>query len=95
VLRHALAGLLPDSVRLRPDKSTFDAVFQRSLTGPEARRIRSLLTDPTAELGHYADARDVANLLSGAGVSASGGGRRWALLVWRLATAELFLRYQS
>ena len=95
VLRHALAGLLPDAVRLRPDKSTFDAVFQRSLTGSEAPRIRWLLTDPTAELGHYADARGVANLLSAEGVSASGGGRRWALLVWRLATAELFLRHQS
>jgi asparagine synthase (glutamine-hydrolysing) len=95
VLRHALKGVLPDAIRLRPEKSTFDAVFQHSLTGAEAGRIRSLITDPAAELGHYADLRGVVQMLSTEGVSASGGVRRWALLVWRLATAELFLRHQS
>ncbi len=95
VLRAAVAGMLPDRVRLRPSKSTFDAVFQQSLIGPEAARIRRLLTAPDAEIRRYTDPAGVARLLDPAAAADLGGRRRWALLLWRLVTAELFLRHQA
>ena len=95
VLRASVAGLLPDRVRLRPAKSTFDAVFQQSLAGPEATRIRRLLTAPDAEIRRYADPAGVTPLLDPSAAASVGGRRRWALLLWRLVTAELFLRHQT
>ena len=44
LLRGAVEGLIPEEVRLRPRKSTFDAVFQRSIHGPE-RAVEPLLRD--------------------------------------------------
>ena len=35
VFRRAGEGLVPDAVRLRPDKSNFDAVFHAALQGPD------------------------------------------------------------
>jgi asparagine synthase (glutamine-hydrolysing) len=95
LLREAVAGLLPDAVRLRTAKSTFDAVFHRSLAGPEAERIRSLLTAPDAETRPYVDPDAAARLVAPEGWRAAGGVQQWGLAVWRLVTAELFLRHQA
>ena len=95
VLRAAVAGLLPDRVRLHPATSVSGAVLQQSLAGPEAARVRRLLTAPDAEIRRYADRGGVERLLEPGAAAGVGGGRRWALLVWRLVTAELFLRHQA
>ena len=51
VLRAAMAGALPDAVRLRPHKALFDSVLVDSLAGPDGALARRLLSDPAAALG--------------------------------------------
>jgi len=41
-----MQGLLPDSVRLRPQKAWFDSVIVDTLAGPDGKAIRGLLTGP-------------------------------------------------
>ena len=43
LVRETTTGVLPDSVRLRPDKSSFDAVFHAGLAGPDLPVLRTLL----------------------------------------------------
>jgi hypothetical protein len=95
LLREAVCGLLPDVVRLRAQKSTFDAVFHSSLAGPEADRIRQLLTAPGAELRPYVDDAALRALVGPEGWRPAGGVQRWGIAVWRMVTAELFLRHQA
>jgi asparagine synthase (glutamine-hydrolysing) len=95
LLREALRGVLPDEVRLRYRKSTFDTIFQRSLTGPEAMRVRRLITAEDAELRAFVDRHALLQSLSERGVREAGGARAWSTRVWRLATTELFLRLQA
>lgn len=91
VLREAVRGLVPDEVRLRPSKSTFDEVFQAALTGPELVVVRGLL-GADARVGAHVDLAAVR-----AELDAPPAGfldrRWWALRVWRLLTAECFLRH--
>src|SRR3954452_6942188 len=46
LLRRAMAGLLPDEVRLRRAKSNFDAIFHQALRGPDLPALRALLDAP-------------------------------------------------
>ena len=94
LLRGAAEGLIPEEVRLRPGKSTFDAVFQRSIHGPERPALERLLRRPDAEVGAYVDLEAVDRELLAPGWSAPGRGAR-TLLLWRLATAELWLSMQA
>jgi asparagine synthase (glutamine-hydrolysing) len=91
LLRRASGGVLPDAVRLRPGKSSFDAIFHDALAGPDLPAIRTLLGAPDAEIGAWVDLAQLRPLL----VAPPPGQRGdWALHVWRLVTAELWLRAQ-
>jgi hypothetical protein len=94
LLRAAMAGTLPDSVRLRPGKALFDAVLVESLAGMDDAAARALLLDPHAELRAYIDLEAMRRALYG---SAGPGERsfRWMWQVWRLLTAECWLRSQA
>lgn len=93
LLREAMTGLLPDEVRLRPAKSTFDAIFHDALTGPDLPIVRELLTAPNAELRAYADLDALEQRLLAPPVPTHPRARsRWAVQVWRLVTAEWWLR---
>jgi asparagine synthase (glutamine-hydrolysing) len=94
LLREAMAGLLPDAVRLRPTKSNFDAVFHEALAGPDLPAARALLGRPDAEVGAYVDRHKLAELLAGPPDDRHGR-MWWALHVWRLLTAECWLIAQS
>jgi asparagine synthase (glutamine-hydrolysing) len=95
LLRQSVAGLLPDAVRLRPQKSSFDALFHEVLAGPE-RPVASRLLDPaTAELRAYIDMEKVQRELLAADPPRDQPAlQSWALRVWRLLTAECWLRSQ-
>jgi asparagine synthase (glutamine-hydrolysing) len=96
LLRDAMAGLLPDEVRLRPSKSTFDAVFHESLAGPDLPLVRRLLAEGEAELGAYVDLRAVhERLLDQPPPTRPAALMHWALHVWRMTTAECWLRSLS
>lgn len=93
LLREATAGLVPDEVRLRPSKSTFDAVFHESLAGSDLPVVQRLLGDPGAELGAYVDTRVMRErLLDQPPPKHPTALMSWALYVWRLLTAECWLR---
>jgi asparagine synthase (glutamine-hydrolysing) len=95
MLRSAVAEIVPDDVRLRPSKSTFDAIFHESLAGSDLPLCRGLLCDPAARVGAYVDlARMRADLL--VPDPPRGPARAtWALQLWRLLTAECWLRFQE
>lgn len=95
VLRQALAGTMPDAVRLRPAKARFDSLVIDCLLRSEAAAVRSLLAGPGVQLGAYVDpARVARELLDGQG-EVERGSFAWMWLVWRLVTAEIWLRHEA
>jgi asparagine synthase (glutamine-hydrolysing) len=91
LLRAATQGLIPDRVRLRASKSSFDTPFHDALAGPDLPVIRRLLDDPNARLGAYVDLAEVRRALLDT-VPTGGARQQWALYLWRLVGAELWLR---
>jgi len=96
LLRRGLAGRLPDLLRLRPDKTRFTALMVRTLATDDMPAIRRLLDDPRAEVGAYADLHRVRrDLLDADPRRAAFGPVAWCYAVWRLVTAECWLRFQE
>jgi hypothetical protein len=93
LLRASMEGALPESVRLRPRKSTFDALFVQTLDTTDRPHVTRLLTAPDAEVRSYVRADVVGERLLAAPLERRGGAWAWAL--WRLATAECWLRGQA
>jgi asparagine synthase (glutamine-hydrolysing) len=96
MLREAIDGLVPDEVRLRRGKSNFDALFHQLLAGPELAAVRTLLDPSQARLRGYVDVSSLhRELFRGDPRSHPEGLMRWAIRVWRLATAEIWLRLRE
>jgi asparagine synthase (glutamine-hydrolysing) len=96
LLREATAGLLPDELRLRPTKSNFDAVFHAMLAGPDLPLVRALLGDPAARIGEFVELPALRQLmLEPDPPNGRTTRQRWAVELWRMATAELWLRQQE
>jgi asparagine synthase (glutamine-hydrolysing) len=95
LLRASMAGLLPDAVRLRPGKALFESLIVDCLRGPDQPIVRRLLTDPGAELGAYVDPRAIQQVLFDTDTELHNSPFRWMWQVWRLLTAELWLRAQE
>jgi asparagine synthase (glutamine-hydrolysing) len=95
VLRAAMAGLLPDSVRLRPAKALFESLIVSSFDGTDGAALRAVLTDPAAELGAYVDLARMRRALFEEDRARRQDPFRWMWLVWRLLNAELWLRSQG
>jgi asparagine synthase (glutamine-hydrolysing) len=94
VLRAATEGLLPDAVRLRPRKVLFDSLLVDCLAGADAEAVRALL-GPGAELGAYVELERVRAELLEAERLRRAQPFRWMWQVWRLCTAECWLREQA
>jgi len=92
VLRAAMSGLLPDPVRMRPQKALFDSLLIECLTGPDHALAVEVLCDPAAELGAYVDLPAMRSALLGEGAQRS---FRWMWQLWRLLSAECWLRHQA
>jgi asparagine synthase (glutamine-hydrolysing) len=95
VLRASMAGLLPDSVRLRQAKAWFDSLIVDCLEGPDGAAVRQLLTDPGAELRAYLEPDGVRCVLFADGSRERPDPFQWMHQVWRLVTAECWLRAQA
>jgi asparagine synthase (glutamine-hydrolysing) len=91
LVREALVGLLPDEVRLRPAKSSFDALFHESMAGPDLDVARRLLDPAEARVSAFVDLAAVHDELL-ADPPPPGHRMLWAQLVWRLVTVECALR---
>jgi asparagine synthetase B (glutamine-hydrolysing) len=92
LLRAALAGKLPEQIRLRSDKSEFSALLVGALTGPDSSIVSSLLTASDAAIREYVDPGRVRLLLE---TSRERRNFLWAQQVWRFATTESWLRAQE
>lgn len=96
LLRDAVAGLVPDELRLRTRKSSFDALFHDSLASDDLEPARRLLGARDARIGAYVDHERFRRALLDPAPPAPGPGRQqWALWVWRALTAECWLRTQE
>jgi asparagine synthase (glutamine-hydrolysing) len=95
LLRAGMAGLLPDAVRLRRRKALFDSLIVETLAGVDAPAVRRLLTNPRAELGGYVDLAAVRRSLLDDDKLRAERPFEWMQHVWRLITAECWLRAQS
>jgi asparagine synthase (glutamine-hydrolysing) len=95
VLRRSVAGLVPDAVRLRPSKARFESLVADCLAGSERAAVRELLSGREAAIREYVDQeRMERELLDGEGEFELGS-FQWMWLVWRLLTAEIWLRAES
>jgi len=92
VLREAMAGLLPDGVRLRPQKALFESLIVAAMRGRDGVAIEEILTAPDAEVGAYVDRERMKAALFGTEEVRKGDEFRWMWQVWRLLTAEVWLR---
>lgn len=94
ILRKATQGLIPDSIRLRPQKSYFTALFQDCLEGRDLALIRKLFTG-RPEVAAYVCLETVQRELLADPSAGRGRDRSWPWSVWRLVTAECWLRSQG
>jgi asparagine synthase (glutamine-hydrolysing) len=95
LLRASMEGLLPDVVRMRRTKARFDSLLIACMTGPDGVAIHRLLSNPAARLGAYVDMPSMRRTLLERGSRGEQGGFRWMYQLWRLATAECWLRAQE
>jgi asparagine synthase (glutamine-hydrolysing) len=95
LLRDAVAGVSPDEVRLRPDKSVFDAPILDGIQGPEREAVHAILGAPDAEILAYVSRKGLSGLLRDDAPERYERPSAWALAVWRLTTAEMWLRAEA
>ncbi len=94
ILRKATEGLIPDSIRLRPQKSYFTALFQDCLEGRDLELIRKLFSG-RPEVAAYVRPETVQRELLANPPASGRRDRSWPWSVWRLVTAECWLRSQG
>jgi asparagine synthase (glutamine-hydrolysing) len=87
LLRRATAGLLPDSVRLRREKSYFNTLFDQVLTTTDRAALLELL-DTRALIARHVRVDVLRGFLVGRAVRPPA----WAWMIWRAAVAECWLR---
>ena len=90
-----MAGLLPDSVRLRPAKARFETLIADCLGDADGAAVRAILTSPDLELGAYLDPATMRRALFDSDAPRRDSPFHWMWQVWRLLTAELWLRSQA
>jgi asparagine synthase (glutamine-hydrolysing) len=89
LLRESVAGLIPDSIRLRSRKSYFDEVFVRSIE-KDSQPIQTLLRAPDAMVGAHARLDVVRDFILDA--PSDQRNSAWAWVLWRLVAAEVWLQ---
>lgn len=95
LIREAMRGRTPDSVRLAVRKSNLAPFYRDVLAGEDLAAIRRLLTAPGAEIGGYVRRDAVAALVEHPKTLDDPGWDRWATQVWLLTSAECWLRFQA
>jgi asparagine synthase (glutamine-hydrolysing) len=93
--REAVAGIVPEAVRLQTQKADFASFCADAIAGPDARGIERLLIADEPEIGAYVDMNYVRTLWRHGHPGATRGSTSWAVTVWRLAAAECWLRRQT
>jgi asparagine synthase (glutamine-hydrolysing) len=94
LVREALRGALPADVLARRDKPDFSGLHHRALAGAASlERVRRLLDERHAAVGAYVDLRRLhREHLDRPPAVGEPGWRSWAVEVWNVVTAELWLQ---
>ena len=95
VLRRAMRGMVPEAVRMRRDKTYFDPLLVDCFLGEDRTAVTQLLGAADAEVFALADRSSVRVLLDDGPSHHSGGAASWMWDIWRLLTAECWLRSQA
>ena len=95
LLREAMRGLLPESVRLRPGKVYFGALLRDALLGPDHEAVDSVLTGAPLELGDLVDRDALIALWRGGPDRCPRGALAWATESWRAFALERWLRREA
>jgi asparagine synthase (glutamine-hydrolysing) len=95
LIRNALRGRVPEEVRLNRVKSNVGAFYYETLAGPDLAPIRRLLVNRSALLREYVDLAAVERILERLPGVGGDGWYEWVSAVWRLTTAETWLRQQE
>lgn len=93
LLRSAMQGLVPDSIRLRTEKSFFTPLFVEAVDRHDRLRIVELLGARDAASRAYTQPDVVRRLLLEAPPERRGG--QWAWALWRLVMLECWLRREE
>ncbi len=93
VARASVAGTLPDVVRMNRRKANISPFYLDLMTGPDSTVIRELLLDPRARVREFADPGWIDSNLRRSPSRAEPDWLMWTTVVWRLATAECWLRW--
>jgi asparagine synthase (glutamine-hydrolysing) len=88
LLREAVSGVLPEPVRRRARKSTFDAPFRAGLIEFDLPVAQRLLSQRHPALREYIDVAGAYTAL----LERSENRNEWGWRVWRLLMAECWLR---
>jgi asparagine synthase (glutamine-hydrolysing) len=96
VLRSAVRGLIPEQVRTRIGKSDFAPVLSTALADEDLAQASDLLLDPDARIREFVDIDLVRRqLFETLPREHPGGSARWAIDLWRIVSAECWLRAQE
>lgn len=91
--RRAMRGLVPDLVRLRPDKSFFTSFFDDRMVNVDWAHLQRLLDTDDAEIYAFVQrARVRDDLLAGPPPAGTATRALWGMTIWNLANAECWLR---
>jgi asparagine synthase (glutamine-hydrolysing) len=93
LLRSAVQGVVPDSIRLRAEKSYFTPLFVEAVDRHDRQRIMELLTSKDAASRAYTQPDVVRRLLLETPPERRGG--QWAWALWRLVMLECWLRREE
>ena len=95
LVRRAMRGIVPEEIRTRRGKTYFDPLLVDCVAAEDRRLVMRLLGAPDAEVLSVADGARVRALLDGGPSRHPEGAPSWTRDVWRLATAECWLRSQA
>ncbi|MEN3284674.1 MAG: hypothetical protein V7607_5814 [Solirubrobacteraceae bacterium] len=95
LLREAMRGLLPESVRLRRDKVYFGPLLRDALTGRDHAAVDRILTSSTLELGDLVNQDALSAMWRGGPERCARGPLAWAAESWRAFVLELWLRREA
>jgi asparagine synthase (glutamine-hydrolysing) len=93
--REALAGVLPDPIRLSRRKSNLAPLYHRGLIGPDLPLIRQLLGGDRLEIAPWVDRAVVRNLIESPPPVGGPNWYEWLGAIWGCTTAECWLRSLS
>lgn len=92
LLRRALIGRIPDSIRLRRGKSHFTPLLADALDGHDGVLLRGMLADPGARLRAYTRPDRLDALVASRPQGSALDRAKWLLTMWRLGSLEIWLR---